>query len=228
MTNVNHEATKARSTTKAIKLIEAERQRQIEHGYDAAHDDNHDDGGAVRALMENLGCILLLYPIRGGAVVVRIAHTSFYDFVTSRHRCPSNWFVDAHEASVQLGSRCFSLMATALRRDICRMGSPSVTNSDVTSETIYRYIVTGLRYACSHAFMHVAGDNGNLRMLETFLMEKLLEWLEAMSLMRHLDAAVELMQHALTDLNHVCVTHSYSFRDPFLMLSPALCLISKM
>ena len=88
------------------------------------------------------------------------------------------------------------------------MGSPSVTNSDVSSDTIYQYIVTGLRYACSHAFMHVAGDSGNLRMLETFLMEKLLEWLEAMSLTRHLDTAVELMQQALSDLNQVRVTYS--------------------
>jgi hypothetical protein len=40
-------------------------------------------------------------------------------------------------------------------------------------------------------------------MLETFLVEKLLEWLEAMSLMRLLDTAMELMQHALADLTQV-------------------------
>jgi len=172
--------------------------------------DDDDATSAIRSLLENLGCVLLLNPICGGAVVVRIAHTSFYDYVTSRRRCPSLWFIDAYQASVQLGSRCFSLMATSLRRDICRMGSPSATNRDVSSERVYKYIVTGLRYACSHAFTHIAADGGNLRMLETFLMEKLLEWLEAMSLMSHLDTAVELMQHALADLTQVCHTWSYS------------------
>jgi len=186
----------------------------------AEDDDNHDATGVIRALLENLGCVFVLYPISGGAVVVRIAHPSFYDYATSRHRCPSNWFIDAHEASVQLGSRCFSLMMKSLRRDICRTGSPSVTNKDVSSERIYRYIVTGLRYACSHAFTHVAGDSGNIRMLETFLTEKLLEWLEAMSLMSHLDTAVELMQQALTELNQVRTSRRplMIFLTPYLIL----------
>lgn len=186
----------------------------------AEEDDNtHDATGVIRALLEDLGCLLVLNPISGGAVVVRIAHTSFYDYVSSRDRCPSNWFIDAHEASVRLGSRCFSLMMKSLRRDICRMGSP-FTNKDVSSETIYRYIVTGLRYACSHAFAHVAGDSGNIRMLETFLTEKLLEWLEAMSLMRHLDTAVELMQQALAELSQVCVSRRplIRFLTPYLIL----------
>lgn len=165
--------------------------------------DNDDATSAIRSLLENLGCVILLIPIRGGAVIVRIAHPSFYDFVTSRRRCPSLWFIDAYQASVGLGSRCFSLMMTSLRRDICRMGSPSMTNKDVSTGRVNKYIVTGLRYACSHAFTHVAADSGNLRMLETFLVEKLLEWLEAMSLMKLLDTAVELMQHALADLTQV-------------------------
>ncbi|KAI0302996.1 hypothetical protein BC826DRAFT_324029 [Russula brevipes] len=161
-----------------------------------------DDGtsSAIRSLLENLGSVLALYRIRGGAVVlVRIGHPTFYDYVTSHKRCPSTWFIDPHQASAQLGSRCFSLMATMLRRDICRMGTPSATNKDV-SESSGQYITTGLRYACSHAFTHIAGDQGNLRMLETFLTEKLLEWLEAMSLMKHLDTAVESMQQALAEL----------------------------
>lgn len=173
--------------------------------------DDDDATSAIHSLLENLGCVLLLNPVRGGAVVVRIAHPSFYDYVTSRRRCPPPWFVDAYQASVQLGSRCFSLMATSLRRDICRMGSPKATNKGVSTGRVYKYIVTGLRYACSHAFTHIAADGGNLRMLETFLMEKLLEWLEAMSLMRLLDTAVELMRHALADLTQVChTTRSYS------------------
>jgi hypothetical protein len=84
------------------------------------------------------------------------------------------------------------------------MGSPSVTNKDLSSGTIYQHIVTGLQYSCIHAFTHVERNGGNLRMLETFLMEKLLEWLEAMTLLGLLDTAVELIQHALAVLNQVC------------------------
>jgi hypothetical protein len=175
---------------------------------------------AIRSLLEDLGSVLALHRIRGGAVVlVRIGHPTFYDYVTSQERCPSTWFIDPHQASVQLGSRCFSLMATTLRRDICRMGTPSATNKGVSSG---QYFTTGLRYACSHAFIHIAGDQSNLRMLETFLTEKLLEWLEAMSLMKHLDTAVESMQQALAELKQVCSTFSDPFRSflhPFSVLS---------
>jgi NACHT domain len=166
--------------------------------------DSDDARGAIQALLVNLGSVLVLQHIRGGALMVRVAHPSFRDYVTSQERCPPSWFIEPHQASVQLGSRCFSSMARSLRRDICRMGSPSVTNKDVSSGTIYQYIVTGLQYACLHAFTHVEPNGDNLRMLETFLMEKLLEWLEAMTLMGFLDTAVELMQHALAVLNQVC------------------------
>lgn len=171
--------------------------------------DSDDARSAIQALLVNLGSVLVLHRIRGGALVVRVGHPSFRDYVTSQERCPPNWCIDPHQASVQLGSRCFSVMATNLRRNICRMGSPSATNKDVSSGTIYQYIVTGLQYACIHAFTHVERDSGNLRMLETFLMEKLLEWLEAMTLMGFLDTAVELMQQALAVLNQVCHTLTY-------------------
>ena len=172
----------------------------------AGSDDAHN---AIQALLVNLGSVLVLHRIRGGALVVRVGHPSFRDFVTSQERCPPNWFIEPHHASVQLGSRCFSLMARTLRRDICRMGSPSATNKDISSGTIYQFIFTGLQYACTHAFTHVERNSDNLRLLETFLMEKMLEWLEAMTLLGLLDTAVELMQHALAVLNQVCRALTY-------------------
>lgn len=178
--------------------------------------DSDGAGGAIQTLLVNLGCVLVVHRIRAGVLVVRIGHPSFRDYVTSQERCPPSWFIDPHLASVQLGSRCFSVMATTLRRDICRMGSPSVANKDVlvTPGTVYQFIVTGLQYACNHAFAHIEGDSENLRMLETFLMEKLLEWLEAMTLMGLLDTAVELMQHALAIFNQVCRALTYPLCDP--------------
>ena len=163
-----------------------------------------DASGSIKALLENLGCVLVLDHFPNGAVAVRIGHPSFRDYVTSREQCPSSWFIDPHQASVLLGSRCFSLLWTTLRRDICRMGSPSVTNTELSPGTIYQFITTGLRYACNHAFTHIEGDSDNQRMLEIFLMEKLLEWLEAMTLIGLLDTAVELMQRAIADLQQVC------------------------
>ncbi len=83
------------------------------------------------------------------------------------------------------------------------MRGPSMTNEGVSSASIYRNITTGLRYACGHAFAHISGDKGNWRLLEMFLMEKLLEWLEAMSLLGLLDTAVGLLRHALVELEQV-------------------------
>ncbi|KAI0269379.1 hypothetical protein BC834DRAFT_866064 [Gloeopeniophorella convolvens] len=155
--------------------------------------------GAAAKLLEGLGCVFVLQHVRGGGVVVRIAHPSFYDYVTSAQRCPPTWYIDPHQASVQLGSQCFALMAKTLRRDICGIGSPSLSNKDVESATMWRYVTTGLRYACAHAFRHIAGDSGNVRLLESFLEEKLLEWVEVMSLLKLLDTAVELLQRTLMD-----------------------------
>ncbi|KAI9466620.1 hypothetical protein BJY52DRAFT_4177 [Lactarius psammicola] len=158
------------------------------------------DASTVHTLLENLGSVIVLRHTRGGAVVVRIGHRSFSEYVTTPLRCPSTWYINLQRASTQLGSRCFSLMAKGLKRDICRMHGPSVANKDVSSATIYQNITTGLRYACGHAFAHISGDKENGRLLETFLMEKLLEWLEAMSLLGLLDTAVELLRHALAEL----------------------------
>ena len=173
---------------------------------------------AIRALLENLGCVLVLHRIRSRAIVVRIGHPSFCDYVTSGQRCPSTWFIDLHLASVSLGSRCFSLMATNLRRDICGMGGPSVTNKDVAVTTVNRHLTTGLRYACTYGLAHISADHGDLHMLETFLTEKLLEWLEAMSLLKLLDAAVELLQRTLADLDQVCTAFLVFSTPPYTAL----------
>ncbi|KAI0301914.1 hypothetical protein B0F90DRAFT_1716338 [Multifurca ochricompacta] len=166
-----------------------------------------DDGGAIRTVLENLGCVLALHHTRSGAVVVRIGHPSFYDYVTSPQRCPPTWLIDLHQTSVQLGSHCFSLMGRKLKRDICRM------RNDICDTLSAHH--NGLRYACNHGFTHMNGDSGNLRMLETFLMEKLLEWLEVMSLLKLLDTAAELMQRTLADLQqqNISISHVEILQD---------------
>ena len=161
------------------------------------------DATTIRTLLENLGSVIVVRRIRGGAVVVRIGHTSFSEYITSPQRCPTAWYIDLKLASAQLGSRCFALMAKGLKRDICGMHGPSVANKDVSAQTIWQNIPTGLRYACGHAFAHISEDKGNWRLLETFLMEKLLEWLEAMSLLGLLDTAVDLLRYTLTELEQV-------------------------
>ena len=63
------------------------------------------DANTVHALLENLGSVIVLRPIRDGAVVVHIGHPSFSEYVTSPQRCPSAWYIDLQRVSAQLGSR---------------------------------------------------------------------------------------------------------------------------
>ncbi|KAF8271660.1 hypothetical protein EI94DRAFT_512512 [Lactarius quietus] len=161
------------------------------------------DATTIRTLLETLGSVIVLRRVRGGAVVVRIGHTSFSEYVTSQQRCPSAWYINLQQASAQLGSCCFAMMAKSLKRDICGMHGPSMSNKDVPAQTIWHNITTGLRYACGHVFAHISKDKENWRLLETFLMEKLLEWLEAMSLLGLLDTAMELLRYALAELEQV-------------------------
>jgi hypothetical protein len=168
------------------------------------------DATTVRTLLENLGSVIVLRRIRGGAVVVRIGHTSFSEYITSPQRCPTTWYIDLKLASAQLGSLCFDLMAKGLKKDICGMHGPSTANKDVSAQTIWQNIPTGLRYACGHALAHISEDKGNRRSLEMFLMEKLLEWLEAMSLLELLDTAVDLLRYTLAELEQVRTSPPHS------------------
>ena len=141
--------------------------------------------------------------------VVRLIHKSVFDFLTGRAEIPFR--VDLPVQNNILAMRCLALMNQNLRYDICNIGDPSLMNSEVVGlrERIPECIPEALRYACRYFAAHLSGaPSPGLELqneLDNFIGQKLLYWVEAMSLQDQLHGAEECLQ---TLLDCFKVTHS--------------------
>lgn len=88
-----------------------------------------------------------------------------------------------------------------LRRDICKLGNAPIMNSVIEQHHITGGIPADLRYACQFWAEHLQRFHGNrnepLKLVEEFLFEHLLHWLEVLSLLGVFDRAVTLLGKVL-------------------------------
>lgn len=113
--------------------------------------------------------------------------------------------------------RCLEIMSDRLRQDICGLVLPGTTIAEVEEDRIQRCIPPPLKYACQYWVDHLAKlcdhqrkeagltDDGTIH---AFLQEKILFWLEAMSLIQETPAAV-LITNCLDALVDVSWQHPY-------------------
>ena len=96
---------------------------------------------------------------------------------------------------------CLKLMSK-LKRDICDLGSSDIPISGIEPGQLDKCLPTELRYACLHWTSHVTqsdmllADHGEVH---AFLLEHLLHWLEALSLIRKLPESIR----AITSLESI-------------------------
>jgi hypothetical protein len=128
---------------------------------------------------------------------VHLHHPSFRDFLLNRKRCGDDSFwVDKSSTHEKLARCCLDLMTARLRQDMCNLSDPGVLRREINGETIDRNLPPELQYACRYWISHlkqsqqhvVDGDTTHL-----FLQKHLLNWLEAMSLMRESSSCVHLL-----------------------------------
>src|SRR2546421_1843659 len=98
------------------------------------------------------------------------------------------------------------LMSDKLKRDICGLHAPGTLASEVESGRIEQHLPSELQYACQYWVRHLRGqilllDNGSVH---TFCREHLLNWLEALSLMRKTSEGVQ----AITSLESMVIVNS--------------------
>ncbi|KAI0043501.1 hypothetical protein FA95DRAFT_375989 [Auriscalpium vulgare] len=150
----------------------------------------------VRRFLVDLGCVITVE--HGSKEIVRIAHPSFFDYITNPSRCMSPFLVDYSMASCTLGSQCLTLMCRRLKYNICDTGYPSPPVDRLAGSVLLRVIPDALRYSCNFGLMHVLeGIPGQSRLaeeLDIFLFAKLLEWVEVMSLLGSLDRAIDVLR----------------------------------
>jgi hypothetical protein len=128
---------------------------------------------------------------------VRLMHPSFPDFLLSGSRCAdTRYFVNDTEYHSVLAARCLQIMTMDLRRDICDIRDPSLSNVKVPNlnQRLDSNVSAQLRYACKYWHVHVQSAGGFhpdlITALDTFCSKHLLHWLELLSLMGDVPVAL--------------------------------------
>jgi len=134
---------------------------------------------------------------------VRPFHKSFPDFITNPARCVNERFCVSppdHHAELLVG--CLRLMNRRLERNMCRLPD-GIINSEVDNlrEKAEEYIDHGLQYACRSWHRHLIGTVAAhmpkvTPILHQFLGEKLLFWLEVLSIFGAVRVAVDALDVA--------------------------------
>ncbi|KAG8987840.1 hypothetical protein FRB93_004396, partial [Tulasnella sp. JGI-2019a] len=145
---------------------------------------------------------------------LRLIHPSFPNFLTTSSRCTdTRFFVDSAAQHSRLALICLNHMNKLLERDICNIGFLPTLNSEVKDleARLQNAVPLHLRYSCYHWASHLAlsKPGGAVKAevdkavaselahaLNTFVCTKLLCWLETLSLLSRLDAAILLLRSA--------------------------------
>jgi hypothetical protein len=130
---------------------------------------------------------------------LRLKHLSFAEFLSDPNRCRRQRLVinqSEHHRNMTLA--CLQIMKAELRFNICGLESSHVRNDDVTdvSQRIAKNISTPLSYSCRFWAAHLCGTTSDeatgialSEELRDFFDNRLLYWLEVMSLIKEIPAS---------------------------------------
>jgi hypothetical protein len=149
-----------------------------------------------------------------------LVHLSFRDFLLSKERSSKLPFqVEEISMHREVFEACLSLMSQKLQQDMCKLAMPGHLASDVPPSQIDRDIPQYLRYACRYWVDHLAkliDDQckevglADGKLVHLFVGEKLLFWIEAMSLIREMSAAITIIDKLGTIIDVSFQVHPYS------------------
>ena len=134
---------------------------------------------------------------------VRSFHKSFPDFITNPARCINPRFqISPPDQHLELLLSCLELMNKSLERNMCKLPE-AVRNSEVDDlkERREKYISHALKYACGSWHKHLTNIHTTHRPkitsgLHHFLEKKFLCWLEVLSVLGNVRAAVDALEIA--------------------------------
>ena len=143
---------------------------------------------------------------------VKPFHKSFPDFITDPSRCAdSRFLISPGYLHLELAINCLRLMNDGLEQDLLSLPEYAL-NSEVTDlqSRIDDRISTALQYACRSWHNHLnkieedVSDTDVFPCLRDFLEEKFLAWLEVLSVLGDVGAAVVALQNLMPWLREVC------------------------
>ena len=146
---------------------------------------------------------------------IRVFHKSFPDFLTDRTRCKDDrFFVDPALQHEEILFSCLDLMKKYLKKNICDLDAYAVL-SEVNDLSARRESCIGnsLEYACQFWTRHLAsvpGDGPHVKriqeVIEEFFEKRLLCWIEVLSIVGQLEAAV----YAINNIKRWYISVSYN------------------
>jgi len=134
-------------------------------------------------------------PPSGEDGVVSTFHASFIDFLTTSGRAPENMRIPLSTAHRDLANGCLKMMNTGLHFNIANC----TTSHQLNSEQTLAAIPAPLKYASLHWAHHLDAANDAsslLPLLENFLFEKFLFWLEVLSVSGMVGRASSILARA--------------------------------
>ncbi|KAI0310037.1 hypothetical protein OF83DRAFT_1071175 [Amylostereum chailletii] len=147
---------------------------------------NGSDMDEVNLIVRRMGA--LLGGVADRDTPIRPFHSSFRDFLTEKERS-GVWHIERRDGDHIMAFGSIGVMNTRLRFNICHLGSSYVRNKDIPDLTdrLNKAVPPVLRYAVRYWQAHLTlitdlSDFWNI--LRDFLYNKLLFWLELLSLMQ--------------------------------------------
>jgi hypothetical protein len=127
---------------------------------------------------------------------VRLIHPSFPDYLTDERRCTDKqYFIDRPRHHADIARLALKCMLKELKRNICMLEDPLILNSDIVDlpHRLSSHIPSHLRYSCFHWTSHLCSVDPTddlLELLHSFVITKLLAWLEVLSLYGQINVAL--------------------------------------
>ncbi|KAG9090744.1 hypothetical protein FRC06_000894 [Ceratobasidium sp. 370] len=147
-----------------------------------------------RLALEPLGSVLCVSDVH---LPVSTLHESFPDYMRDQERSKQFWFDPASHHEI-LSRQCFTAMKDLLQFNICGLESSFVLDEDVPdlSDRVEKAIPNHLFYACKHWSDHSVRScnvNAHVPILEDFLTNRVLFWMEVMNLKECMGLAVSIL-----------------------------------
>ena len=151
-----------------------------------------------------------LRTVLGDTEEVRFIHQSFVDFLVGGAEqmndlalndltaCPERFHINVSDAHAHVCGSLFRLMHKDLRFNVCSMPSSFLRNDELPQSHFENSIGRTLVYACQFWGLHLSNTQTDLEfdLINTFIREDFLSWIECLSVLRSLIVAVP----ALTSL----------------------------
>lgn len=160
------------------------------------------NNGSVTQTLQRLQAVVVVPQDDAAPTPIRLIHPSFPDFLSSSVRCGDDrFFIDGGAHHSRLAELCFDHLSS-LRRDPCAIGRRPIPNVEVTDldTRLSSAAPSHVRYACLHWASHLSRASlrreSLLAALTSFCDTKLLYWVEMLSLMNRLEAALPLLKAA--------------------------------